>query len=256
MTCDDTARYITLYRDAGDSAMNFCEVQVFKCDSDHYGPLCEKPCSSRHCDESRGKSSCNKTTGRCDNGCRAGWKELDCTKECSEFTYGVRCANNCRQRNCFGNSDCDHVTGKCDHGCDRGYQSEDCTTMCPSGRYGYNCNMSCEERKCDRNSVCDRYNGTCHSGCLKGWELPDCITKCQHNTFGPNCLFNCTERHCKEDNSICDVEDECDAGQYGPECNSSCSARHCKANDGSCDHLTGLCSGPCEAGWQGDDCTL
>ncbi|XP_041375023.1 multiple epidermal growth factor-like domains protein 6 [Gigantopelta aegis] len=50
-----------------------------ECDSEHYGPLCEKTCSDRHCDESRGKSSCDKQTGRCDNGCTAGWMDADCT---------------------------------------------------------------------------------------------------------------------------------------------------------------------------------
>ncbi|XP_041374114.1 receptor-type tyrosine-protein phosphatase mu-like [Gigantopelta aegis] len=156
-----------------------------ECDSDHYGPLCAKSCFKRHCDESRGKSSCNKVTGRCDNGCTAGWKKPDCTKECANFTYGLQCANICSKRKCFGTSSCDHVTGKSDNGCDRGYQSEDCTAMCPSGKYSYNCNMSCEERECAGNSTCDRYNGTCESGCLKGWELPDCITSIAQ-TAAPN----------------------------------------------------------------------
>ncbi|XP_041374097.1 protein draper-like [Gigantopelta aegis] len=66
---------------SGGCKPNWSGQTCSECDSDHYGPLCGKPCSSRQCDESGGKSSCNKTTGRCDNGCTAGWKEHDCTKD-------------------------------------------------------------------------------------------------------------------------------------------------------------------------------
>ncbi|XP_041374568.1 multiple epidermal growth factor-like domains protein 10 isoform X3 [Gigantopelta aegis] len=172
MTCDDTARYITLYRNDSsnrDTAMTFCEVQVFvcvagtfgddcsqfchcrdgpcnyvtgecsggckpnwtgqtcsECDSEHYGPLCEKPCSDRHCDESRGKSSCNKTSGRCDNGCTAGWNEPDCTKGCDSKHYGVNCESLCEDRHCNGEQLCHHELGYCNGGCLTGWTGLTC----------------------------------------------------------------------------------------------------------------------------------
>ncbi|XP_041379689.1 multiple epidermal growth factor-like domains protein 10, partial [Gigantopelta aegis] len=250
--------------------------QVFvipQCDSDHYGLLCGKPCSSRHCNISGGQSTCDKQTGRCDNGCTPGWMEPDCSKECSEYIYGLRCANICNERKCLGDTSCHHVTGKCDHGCVRGYQDEDCRTMCPSGKYGFNCNMSCEKRNCADNSPCDKLNGTCVSGCLKGWDLPDCVTECHNNTFGPSCMFKCSERFCKGDNSKCDIEDgvcqdgcqtgwknancteKCDSGSYGPGCAFDCNKRHCQTNSDSCNHVNGSCGGECENNYNGIDCT-
>ncbi|XP_041374080.1 multiple epidermal growth factor-like domains protein 10 [Gigantopelta aegis] len=315
LICDDTARYITLYRSTGDSAMDFCEVQVFVCDagtfgydcskfchcrdapcnyvtgectggckpdwtgrtcsvcdSDHYGTLCEKSCSSRHCDESRNNSSCNKMTGRCDDECIPGWMDQDCTKKCSESKYGQGCANFCSQRKCLGNSSCHHVDGKCDHGCDRGYQSEDCTKVCPSDKYGFNCIMFCEKRNCYGNSVCDSLNGACVNGCLKGWDLPDCVTECHNNTFGPSCMFKCSERLCKGDNSTCDIQDgvcqygcqtgwknancteKCDSGSYGPDCAFDCNKRHCQTKSANCNHVNGSCGGECENNYKGIDC--
>ena len=50
------------------------------CDSDHYAPLCDKSCSSRHCQEVGGKSLCNKNNGQCDYGCTSGWMGVDCTE--------------------------------------------------------------------------------------------------------------------------------------------------------------------------------
>ncbi|XP_041349419.1 protein draper-like [Gigantopelta aegis] len=257
----------------GGCKQNWIGQTCSECDSDHYGPLCGKPCSSRHCNVSRGQSSCDKQTGRCDNGCTPGWMEPDCLKECPAYTYGLKCANSCNQRKCLGNTSCDHVTGKCDHGCVRGYQDEDCRTMCPSGKYGFNCNMSCEKRNCADNSPCDKLNGICVNGCLKGWDLPDCVTECHNNTFGPSCLFKCSERFCKGDNSKCDIEDgvcqdgcqtgwknancteKCDSGSYGPDCAFDCNKRHCQTKSASCNHVNGSCGGECENNYNGIDCT-
>ncbi|XP_041374115.1 multiple epidermal growth factor-like domains protein 10 [Gigantopelta aegis] len=122
VTCDDTARYITLYRDNnnGYTPMDFCEVQVFVCNAGTFGHDCSQFC---HCED----GTCNYVTGECTGGCKSNWTGRTCS-ECSKSTYGFWCANNCNQRNCLGNSSCDHVTGKCDQGCDRGYQGEDCAT--------------------------------------------------------------------------------------------------------------------------------
>ncbi|XP_041374570.1 multiple epidermal growth factor-like domains protein 10 [Gigantopelta aegis] len=317
VTCNNTARYITLYKDddsRGDTAMNFCEVQVFvcafgtfgdnctlfchcldgpcdyitgvctggcqqnwtgitcsECDSDHYGPLCEKSCSSRHCDESSANSSCSKVTGRCDNGCTAGWTEQDCTKKCSKDIYGLKCGKYCSLRQCRGSSSCDHVTGKCDHGCRRGYWSDDCRMRCQDA-YGFNCNMSCDARHCLGSQYCGMLYGRCTGGCQAGWELRDCTTPCQGGKFGPVCQSKCSERHCTGDNSSCDVQNGtcqygcqpgwkspscnlvCGRGSYGAGCKFSCSQRHCQVSTASCNSVSGSCNGLCQDGWIGVDC--
>ncbi|XP_067678686.1 uncharacterized protein [Haliotis asinina] len=50
-------------------------VDCSECDSKHYGNMCKKSCSSRHCMKN---SSCN-ATGTCNGGCKAGWTGDDCT---------------------------------------------------------------------------------------------------------------------------------------------------------------------------------
>ncbi|XP_041374108.1 protein jagged-1-like [Gigantopelta aegis] len=229
MTCDNTSRYITLYQDTynertRDTAMDFCEVQVFVCDAGTFGDNCTmfchcqdgpcnyvtgecsggcKPnwtghtcseCDSNHyghlcensCSNKHCNGSCNKLTGQCENGCTAGWMELDCTKKCSESTYGFQCANNCNQRNCLGNSSCDHVAGTCDQGCDRGYQGEDCATKCDVGNYGPDCNSSCSARRCKANDEsCDHVTGLCSGPCEAGWQGVDCTLSIAQ-TAAPN----------------------------------------------------------------------
>ncbi|XP_041346758.1 multiple epidermal growth factor-like domains protein 11 [Gigantopelta aegis] len=202
---------------------NWTGTNCNDCDSSHYGDLCSKQCSSRHCDETTGVSSCD-VRGSCDRGCDPGWKGTDCLEQCPDGQYGKACGKSCADRKCLdSSSSCDHVTGKCVSGCQRGYQYVDCTELCSVGTYGYNCSESCDDRHCSGNQNCDRYFGNCTRGCLSGWKLTDCTVGC--------------------------------TGTYGPGCSSSCSARHCKADDAPCDHVTGSCDGPCDAGWQGDTCT-
>ncbi|XP_041372618.1 multiple epidermal growth factor-like domains protein 10 [Gigantopelta aegis] len=213
LTCDDTARYITLYRN---SIMDFCEVEIYVCDpgtfgddcnqfchcldgpcnyttgectggckqnwtgntcsvcdATHYGQFCGGDCSTRHCKNA--SSTCDKTTGRCDNGCTAGWVPPDCNTRCSQDRYGQECRSMCKDRYCHGvSNNCNHVTGECVNGCDRGYHTIDCTSKCQNS-YGFNCNMSCDARRCLGSKECDVFFGNCTSGCQAGLELPDCI---------------------------------------------------------------------------------
>ncbi|XP_041374466.1 multiple epidermal growth factor-like domains protein 10 isoform X2 [Gigantopelta aegis] len=320
VTCDHTARYITLYRNTsniiGGSIMDFCEVEVYicdpgtfgddcsqfcycrsgpcnyttgecaggckpnwagtkcdGCDSSHYGVLCRKQCSSRHCDETTNISSCD-VHGSCDNGCAPGWKGTDCLEKCSDGQYGKVCEKSCVQRNCLDrSSSCDHVTGECAGGCNRGYRSVDCTESCSVGTYSYNCNTSCDGRHCSGNQDCDKFFGNCTQGCLSGWELTDCVVRCRDGRYGPGCKFSCSERHCKGDSTSCDADQgtclngcqpgwknqscsvACATGTYGPDCRLSCSQRHCQDEGASCDHINGSCGGPCQGDWKEIDCT-
>ncbi|XP_041374065.1 multiple epidermal growth factor-like domains protein 10 [Gigantopelta aegis] len=71
LTCDDTARYITLYRSAGDRVMDFCEVEVFVCDAGTFGENCNMFC---HCLN----GPCDYVTGQCTGGCKPNWTGDTC----------------------------------------------------------------------------------------------------------------------------------------------------------------------------------
>ncbi|XP_041374081.1 multiple epidermal growth factor-like domains protein 10 [Gigantopelta aegis] len=326
IACDDTARYITLYQHTNnhpnywqesDTAMNFCEVQVFVCDagtfgngcntfchcrdgpcnyatgkctggckpnwsgetcsvcdSKHYGPLCEKSCSSRHCDESRGKSSCDEQTGTCDNGCTAGWVGKDCLKVCVSDHYGSLCDKSCSSRHCNksnGNS-CDKLTGKCDNGCTPGWMEEDCTKKCSEFTYGLQCANNCSQRMCLGNSECDHVTGKCYQGCDRGYQGEDCTTICLPGRYGYNCNTSCEKRGCAAKsacdrfNGTCergclkgwelpDCITECRQNTFGPSCLFNCTERHCKGDNSSCDVQDGVCQDGCQPGWTNANCT-
>ncbi|XP_067677272.1 receptor-type tyrosine-protein phosphatase mu-like [Haliotis asinina] len=93
--------------------------------------------------------------------------------------------------------------------------------VCAPGTFGADCDNYCH---CDGN-VCDYVTGVCPSGvCLPGWQPKTCETVCIYGSYGTNCNHNCSDRKCKGDNS-------------------------------SCDRFTGKCTGGCQAGWNGIDCT-
>ncbi|XP_041379620.1 multiple epidermal growth factor-like domains protein 6, partial [Gigantopelta aegis] len=125
MTCDDTARYITLYRNDssnGDTAMNFCEVQIFVCDAGTFGDDCRQFC---HCLN----GSCNYVTGECTGGCKPNWTGTTCS-ECDSKHYGPLCGKPCSGRHCdesLGKSSCDRKSGLCVDGCSAGWKGPDCT---------------------------------------------------------------------------------------------------------------------------------
>ncbi|XP_041347037.1 multiple epidermal growth factor-like domains protein 10, partial [Gigantopelta aegis] len=120
--CNYTTGYCT-----GGCKPNWTGSNCSGCDSSHYGVLCSKQCSSRHCDETTGVSSCD-VRGSCHRGCDPGWKGTDCLEKCPDGQYEKACGKSCADRNCLDSSNsCDHVTGECDSGCQRGYQSVDCT---------------------------------------------------------------------------------------------------------------------------------
>ncbi|XP_041374110.1 multiple epidermal growth factor-like domains protein 10 [Gigantopelta aegis] len=304
MTCDDTARYITLYQDTynsqkswqkGDTAMNFCEVQVFEtklewtdgsvCDSNHYGPLCEKSCPSRHCDESPDKSSCDKQTGKCVNGCTAGWVGKDCLKACDPGSFGKHCTQFCHCRD----EPCNHVTGNCTAGCKPNWAEITCS-VCDSYHYGSLCDKSCSMRHCNtsHDNSCDKLTGKCDNRCTPGWMEEDC-TKNKYNRKGVTVYSSVAENQrntghlCGSINStstdvmwmtcddtaryitfyrdnnnkdtsmdFCEVQIfECVSNHYGPLCENSCSSKHCNV---PCNKRTGQCDNGCTAGWIEPDC--
>ncbi|XP_048256535.1 uncharacterized protein LOC124125702 isoform X3 [Haliotis rufescens] len=279
VTCSGEGRYLVLYTTTVNNEINnvnvpvldFCEVEVDVCDDGSYGTNCTQTCSNRNC---KGDNSiCDHVTGKCDEGCMAGWNGTDCTHECVN-SYGESCAHLCSSRNCSGSSSCNHVTGQCENGCIPGWKDTDCREVCDFGSYGTNCTQTCSNRNCKGdNSSCDHVAGECVGGCTAGWNGTDCTHVCDDGSYGTNCTQTCSNRNCKGDNSICDHVtgkcDEgcmagwngtdcthvCDDGSYGTNCTQTCSNRNCKGDNSSCDHVAGECVGGCTAGWNGTDCT-
>ncbi|XP_041374094.1 multiple epidermal growth factor-like domains protein 10 [Gigantopelta aegis] len=158
----------------GGCQQNWTGIACSECVSDHYGPLCEKSCSSRHCDESSAYSSCSRVTGRCDNGCTAGWMEKDCTEICASGTFGDDCTSFCH---CL-DGPCDYITGECTGECKQNWTGITCSE-CDSDLYGPLCAKPCSSRHCDEssaNSSCSKVTGRCDNGCTAGWLEQDCTT--------------------------------------------------------------------------------
>lgn len=66
-----------------------------------------------HCKES---TFCNRSSGQCDEGCKNGWHDMDCTQQC---------VGHCRD-----GSYCNQMTGQCDAGCGAGWTG----VFCEKGR--------------------------------------------------------------------------------------------------------------------------
>ncbi|XP_048256543.1 receptor-type tyrosine-protein phosphatase T-like isoform X2 [Haliotis rufescens] len=244
--------------------------------SNTYGDGCSKLCSSRHC-EGTASSACDHVRGACENGCKAGWKDTDCTQECvDDLEYGVGCLQNCSARMCqIGSGTCPRDTGRCIDGCQAGWRGEDCTIECILNvNYGSGCQGSCSARKCrEGKSPCPKDTGRCDGGCLPGWDGEDCTSECS-NTYGDGCSKPCSSRHCEGTaSSACDhvtgaCENGCKAGwkdtdctqecadglEYGVGCLKNCSARFCQIGSSTCARDTGQCTDGCRGGWKGVDC--
>ncbi|XP_041374105.1 multiple epidermal growth factor-like domains protein 10 [Gigantopelta aegis] len=165
MTCDNTARYITLYQkmyntapgEPSDTAMDFCEVQVFVCASGTFGDDCSQLC---HCRD----GPCNYVTGECSGGCKHNWTGRTCS-ECNSDHYGPFCEHSCSSRHCDeprSKSSCDQNTGRCDNGCITEWMGPDCTQKCPEFTYGMRCARHCSQRHCLGNSACYLPQNTCN----------------------------------------------------------------------------------------------
>ncbi|XP_048741401.2 multiple epidermal growth factor-like domains protein 10 isoform X1 [Ostrea edulis] len=94
---------------------------VYGCPSGFFGRNCSEVCSG-NCLH---KSTCNVTTGYCDDGCAPGWRGADCSEGCPENTYGSDCKNKCGHCK-DGAENCDRETGVCIAGCNDGYFGDKC----------------------------------------------------------------------------------------------------------------------------------
>nr|XP_022310265.1 uncharacterized protein LOC111115721 isoform X2 [Crassostrea virginica] len=118
-----------------------------------------------HCKDG---SPCNKSTGRCDNGCQNHWMGEFC-KVCKDGFYGSSCENNCGH--CLNGELCDKRNGTCIKGCQPHFLYPLCKE-CEDGFYGVNCSDKCGQ--CDDNDVCDKRTGYCLMGCKTNLQPPFC----------------------------------------------------------------------------------
>lgn len=99
---------------------SFCNTE---CPSGTYGGGCAQNCTG-HCIND---VTCNRYTGRCDQGCKPGYIGKLCEKECDKGKYGLGCIHNCSSH-CLNDVTCNKTTGICDHGCEVGYSGMLCET--------------------------------------------------------------------------------------------------------------------------------
>ncbi|XP_062622095.1 scavenger receptor class F member 1-like [Saccostrea cucullata] len=150
ITCARTARYIRIitnydapeddqFSERG-AVLEICEIQIFGCDSNHYGSDCSMECSV-NCK----RQTCDNAKGSCTYGCNSGFYSEKCEKRCST----------------------------CLSACNR--QSGECEGPCPNGMYGNHCNITCS-RNCENG--CSKIDGLCNSGCIDGKFGIDCLQTC------------------------------------------------------------------------------
>uniref|UniRef100_A0A8W8NCG0 protein-tyrosine-phosphatase n=1 Tax=Magallana gigas TaxID=29159 RepID=A0A8W8NCG0_MAGGI len=86
-----------------------------------FGPNCVYKCSVK----CLGDVACNRTTGKCDNGCDFGYTEELCETGCEIGKFGKGCNNQC-SGHCLDKVPCNPTTGHCDSGCVSGYVEPFC----------------------------------------------------------------------------------------------------------------------------------
>ncbi|XP_065938298.1 uncharacterized protein [Magallana gigas] len=215
--CERTARYIWIYQSNKPNydpcpLLEICEVQVFGCDSGHYGENC-----SSNCDHCKNNATCGIQNGECDNnGCAGPGYQPPLCKGCIPGMYGVHCEKNCSRYCRFIN--CDRKTGACFDGCKNGYIGSFCNQTCPFGKYGPNCGEICGH--CYNNTVCNHGNGTCLEGCEAGYWNHNCKTLCSDGRYGQNCQYTCSGNcvngeACEKTNGSCR---SCVDGFQGSKC--------------------------------------
>ncbi|XP_021356723.1 protein draper-like [Mizuhopecten yessoensis] len=140
--------------------IELCEVQVFGCPVNNFGPDCSSVCHCR-------TGSCNPDTGHCDvSGCQIGWTGTSCS-ECTMNHFGPNCSSVCH----CSDGGCNPDTGHCDvSGCQSGWTGTSCS-VCDTNHFGPGCAKQCH---CETEG-CNKIDGTCNvTGCQDGWMGKSC----------------------------------------------------------------------------------
>ncbi|MCQ2816506.1 MAG: hypothetical protein MJ252_04480 [archaeon] len=219
-----------------------------ECNEGYYGDICQYNCSL-HCIN----TTCNKSTGKCDGGCKEYFIGDKCDS-CEFNRTGKECNNFCE----FGcdlsdGINCDMETGNCT--CKVGYFKGNCSSKCPDG-----CDLkrfNCEEEKgicyeCKKGLFSDFCNETCiDKNCEECTQRTGLCINCKKDYFltfnytCEECPNSCLDKYCSSDGC-----EECTSlNTYGPFCNISCPSG-CNTTDKSktvCERYTGHCNEGCKA---------
>ncbi|XP_071118282.1 scavenger receptor class F member 1-like [Haliotis cracherodii] len=213
-----------------------------QCQAGYYSTNCSLTCPPQ-CRESYGdRVFCDRTTGKCLEGCKPTWWgdkcEHRCGKQCTGsecFFYDGSCASGCKDglsgthcdKTCSvgcSNGNCSQLTGICLHGCKTGFYGPSCDRRCTD---------KCLDKDCSTEIDGDTHR--CTHGCVHGWKPPLCDIPCL-----PNCL-SCTEA---------EVCTSCKAGFTG----TGCEKKKCNCLGSGCSDDR-ICDG-CLDGWWGQTCEL
>ncbi|XP_065941041.1 uncharacterized protein [Magallana gigas] len=260
--CERTARYIWIYQSNKSyhdlcPVLEICEIQVYGCETVHYGENCSSNCN--HCQNT---ATCGITNGECDdNGCASPVYQPPLCKECKTGYYGEDCSKKCDH--CKNNASCTLQSEECDAlGC--AYSGHQPPSCCIPGMYGLHCEKNCS-RHC-RFINCDRKTGSCFDGCKNGYIGSFCNQTCPLGKYGPNCGEICGHCYnntvCNHGNGTClegckagywnhNCKTLCSDGRYGQNCQYTCSG-NC-VNGEACDKVNGSCRS-CVDGFQGSKC--
>ncbi|CAL1545513.1 unnamed protein product [Lymnaea stagnalis] len=228
-----------------------CEKDLDECSGKSF--TCR---NNSHCVNTNGSYFCE-----CDVGFFDGNKEFGNCDECSQWTYGDMCKNNCT---CIRNNSisCNKVNGTCE--CNEGWKRDNCQTDVDE--------CSFTNILCGNNSHCHNTDGSYMCECNLGYfveneENGNCST-CYMWNYGKYCTQNCTcvtsnTNTCDNINGTCD----CKQGWKGDNCETDideCSGQivTCR-NNSNCVNINGSYSCVCNVGYfdgndqQGDckDCS-
>lgn len=197
----------------------YCNVQ---CDTDNWGPTCNKPCPE-NCKDYAGKASCAKDSGICRKCQDHKWFGPNCEQPCSEGCVDGRC---------------EKANGKCEDGCKPGFWGDKCDQACPEGTV----------------EACDRKTGLpeeCKEGSYPKINLKADVAECE------SCPIGCKDGKCHQDGTC---SGGCKLGKFGARCDETCPVTcigACDAettgySDGECtkcaDGFTGSrCHKPCHS---------
>ncbi|KAL4216293.1 hypothetical protein ACF0H5_024018 [Mactra antiquata] len=258
--------------------------KCYTCKDGYYGTNC-----SHLCPVNCAKNQCDKTTGKCLQGCTSTKSSGDKCNVCADTWYGNNCdkpcPTNCTESTCH--SIVDENDWKCTYGCIEGNWGwkclNDCPTSCISCHRDYNqheicylcadgyyngtgvtnCSTPCPTN-CAQNQ-CDKKTGYCLHGCKSNFWSGDKCNVCADTWYGNNCEIPCPTEcknskcdsnggctdGCTDDNFTGSQCDQCKTGKYGNNCDKSCPV-NCQSD--LCAKNGGDCTNGCKGNFVGDRC--
>ncbi|XP_046569024.1 multiple epidermal growth factor-like domains protein 11 isoform X4 [Haliotis rubra] len=146
-----------------------CDVECV--DNVEYGPDCRGACSSRMCQGDG--STCPRDTGRCTDGCQAGWKGRTALQPVSKVWNTGSGVSKPAVPGCA------REMGAPVPGIQDGVMEDvrqdggvDCRQECQSRTFGVNCSSTCGH--CVDDEPCHHVTRTCLKGCSPGWVSDTC----------------------------------------------------------------------------------